>query len=91
MSKFDFDNFEGLNSLIFVISKKYSPQEANQIFKRETGDSPEDFVVMDGYVYYGFGYYDGERQHGWWLNYGLPSKRTHVPVYIYEWKGVKHE
>lgn len=87
MSKFDFGTFTGEQDALFAVSRKYSLEDADRIFTHETGDLLKDFRVVNGYVYYGFGVDDfGEKQHGWFLSYGEPHKRTHVPVYIYKRK-----
>lgn len=87
MSKFDFGTFIGDQDALFAVSRKYSLEDADRIFTHETGDLLKDFRVVNGYVYNGFGVDDlGEKQHGWFLSYGEPKKRTHVPVYIYERK-----
>ena len=87
MSKFDFGTFYGEQDSIFAVSRGVSKEEADRIYAYETGDSPHDCDVIYGYVYFGFGVDDqGEKQHGWWLAYGKPQKRTHVPVYIYQRK-----
>ena len=91
MSKFDFGTFYGEQDQLFAISRKFSLEEADRIFSDETGDYLKDFRVVNGYVYFGFGVDDlGEKQHGWWLAYGEPHKRTHVPVYVYKRKELQN-
>lgn len=88
MSKFDFGTFYGEQAPIFAVSRRFSREEADHIYTEEIGDSPQVCHVVNGYVHFGFGVDDfGEKQHGWWLAYGEPQKRTHVPVYIYMPKG----
>ena len=92
MSKFDFGTFIGEQDALFAVSKKYSLEEADRIFTHETGDLLKDFRVVNGYVYFGFGVDDlGEKQHGWFLSYGEPKKRTHVPVYVYKRKELRDD
>ena len=92
MSKFDFGTFTGEQDALFAVSRKYSLEDADRIFTRETGDLLKDFRVVNGYVYYGFGVDDlGEKQHGWFLSYGEPKKRTHVPVYVYKRKELRDD
>jgi hypothetical protein len=92
MSKFDFGTFIGEQDALFAVSRKYSLEEADRIFTHETGDLLKDFRVVNGYVYFGFGVDDlGEKQHGWFLSYGEPKKRTHVPVYVYKRKELRDD
>jgi len=92
MSKFDFGTFTGEQDALFAVSRKYSLEDADRIFTHETGDLLKDFRVVNGYVYYGFGVDDlGEKQHGWFLSYGEPKKRTHVPVYVYKRKELRDD
>lgn len=92
MSKFDFGTFIGEQDALFAVSRKYSLEDADRIFTHETGDLLKDFRVVNGYVYYGFGVDDlGEKQHGWFLSYGEPKKRTHVPVYVYKRKELRDD
>lgn len=89
MSKFDFGTFTGEQDSLFAVSRKYSLEDADRIYEEETGELSMDCRVVNGYVYFGFGVDDlGEKQHGWFLSYGEPKKRTHVPVYIYKPKEV---
>ena len=92
MSKFDFGTFYGEQDPLFAVSRRFPIEQADRIYADETGDSPRDCHVVNGYVYFGFGVDDlGEKQHSWWLAYGEPQKRTHVPVYVYKRKELQDD
>ena len=90
MSKFTSDIFYGEDEILYVFSKdKFTKKEAEHLAKEEMF-FPEDesqyydVICDDGYV--GFGYYtnyEGERECGWYCSSSKPSKKNHVPCYIF--------
>lgn len=86
MSKFDFDMFydDRIWRRYFCISKeRYTEEEADAIFVRETECDLEKCKKSNGYVYHGFGAVDDEVQNGLWLS-DVPKGRYPIEVYVYE-------
>lgn len=85
MSKFDYGDFS--DGDFAVNAEKYSEMEAVKIFERETecvvGFEKGDYSVHFRYVRWGFGYYDGEKYCGWWLE-DSPRPKGSCKVYSFE-------
>lgn len=84
-SKFDFEYFYGDDGRYLAVNaRKYSLEEATEIFKEEM-QSKEAPPIKSGTVFYGFGVDDdGEHQNAWWLDLTVSHAKRHCPVYVFE-------
>lgn len=86
MSSFDFAEFVGDDKVFAVSQSRYTEEEADELFVRETQMFLTKARKITGWVYYALGFNaNGERAHGYWFS-ETPAGRYPQKcwAYIYE-------